>query len=73
MLTGNGSNLFDKNSFHFDLKYNFKEISFYEENDSEICTAGNNFDKNEFNEMKFINKSKKKHGFFEKFFNLFSR
>tara|TARA_B100001123_G_scaffold371174_1_gene434167 strand:- start:946 stop:2124 length:1179 start_codon:yes stop_codon:yes gene_type:complete len=73
VLTGNGSNLFDKNSFHFDLKYNFKEISFYEENDSEICAAGYNFDVKEFNEMKLINKSKKKLGFFEKFFNLFSR
>ena len=49
------------------------EISFYEENDSEICNAGYNFDKSENNEMKFLSKSKKKLGFFEKFFNLFSR
>ena len=73
VLTGNGSNLFDKNSFHLDIKYNFAEISFYEENDSEICNAGYNFDKSENNEMKFLSKSKKKLGFFEKFFNLFSR
>ena len=73
VLTGNGSNLFDKNSFHLDLKYNFAEISFYEENDSEICNAGYNFDKSENNEMKFLSKSKKKLGFFEKIFNLFSR
>ncbi len=73
VLTGSGSNLFDKNSFHLDIKYNFAEISFYEENDSEICNAGYNFDKSENNEMKFLSKSKKKLGFFEKFFNLFSR
>ena len=73
VLTGNGSNLFDKNSFHLDIKYNFAEINFYEENDSEICNAGYNFDKSENNEMKFLSKSKKKLGFFEKFFNLFSR
>jgi len=73
VLIGNGSNLFDKNSFYLNVKYNFEEISFYEENDSEICNAGYNFDINEYNVMKFVNKSKKKTGFFEKFFNLFSR
>ena len=73
VLTGSGSNLFDKNSFHFDINYSFKEISFYEENDSEICNAGYNFDIEDYNELKVINKSTKKAGFFEKFFNLFSR
>ena len=73
VLTGSGSNLFDKNSFHFDVNYSFKEISFYEENDSEICNAGYNFDIDDYNELKVINKSIKKAGFFEKFFNLFSR
>ena len=73
ILTGNGSNLFDKNSFHLDDKYNFEEISFYEENDSEICNAGYNFDNNGNNLMKIINKNDKKTGFFENFFNFFSR
>ena len=73
ILTGNGSKLFNKNSFHLDIKYNFKEISFYEENDSEICNAGNDFDKSNYNELKFIKKNNKKPGFFERFFNLFSR
>ena len=73
ILTGNGSNLFDKNSFHLDDKYNFEEISFYEENDSEICNAGYNFDKSGNNLMKIISKNDKKTGFFENFFNFFSR
>jgi len=73
ILTGNGSNIFDKNSFHLDDDYRFDEISFYDENDSEICTAGYHFDINENNMMKIINKSNKKIGFFEKFFNFFSR
>ena len=73
ILTGNGSNLFDKNSFHLDDKYNFEEISFYEENDSEICNAGYNFDNNGNNLMKIISKNDKKTGFFENFFNFFSR
>ncbi len=73
ILTGNGSNLFDKNSFHLDDKYNFEEISFYEENDSEICNAGYNFDKSGNNLMKIISKNDKKIGFFENFFNFFSR
>ena len=73
VLTGKGSNLFDKNSFHLDDKFNFMEISFYEENDSEICSAGHYFDINENNVMKLLNKSNKKAGFFEKFFNFFDR
>ncbi len=73
VLTGNGSNLFNKNSFHLDDKFNFTEISFYEENDSEICSAGYHFDIDENNTIKLLNKSKKKAGFFEKFFNFFDR
>ena len=73
VLTGKGSNLFDKNSFHLDINYNFKDISFYEENDSEICNAGYNFYTKKYNEIDSLNKSKKKEGFFEKFFNLFSK
>ena len=73
VLTGKGSILFDKNSFHLDNKHNFNEINFYEETDSEICNAGFYFNIDDNNEIKIINKSVKKAGFFEKFFNLFSR
>ena len=41
ILTGDGSKIFNKNSFHLDDdKYNFKEISFYEETNLEICNSG---------------------------------
>ena len=73
ILTGKGSKIFNKNSFHLDIKYNFTDISFYEESDSEICSAGNNFNRGDNNELHLIKKNKKKKGFFENFFNLFSR
>ena len=40
VLIGNGSKIFNKNSFQLEDKYNFKDINFYEENDHEICEAG---------------------------------
>jgi len=73
ILTGKGSNLFDKNLFHLDIKFNFTEISFYEETDLEICNAGFNFDTNSNSKINIINKNLKKYGFFEKFFNFFSK
>lgn len=73
VLTGNGSHLFNENSFHLNIEYDFKEISFYEESDSEICNAGYFYNRIESQEMKFIKKNNKKTGFFEKFFNLFSK
>ena len=74
VLIGNGSKLLNKNSFYFKNSFNYKEISFYDENDIEICKAGINF-KNESEEANFINNNKKvqKVGIFEKFFNLFSK
>lgn len=74
VLIGNGSKLLNKNSFHLDQKYSFDEISFYEENVTEICEAGLNFEisSNE-NDIKIITKTHKKPGFFESFFNLFGR
>tara|TARA_B100001250_G_scaffold388250_1_gene386349 strand:- start:1730 stop:2908 length:1179 start_codon:yes stop_codon:yes gene_type:complete len=74
VLTGNGSKLFNKNSFHFSDKYNFKEINFYEESDIEICSAGMSFRANlNNNNINIVRKSLKKTGIFEKFFNFFSR
>tara|TARA_B100001250_G_scaffold411678_1_gene440895 strand:- start:4035 stop:5216 length:1182 start_codon:yes stop_codon:yes gene_type:complete len=72
VLTGNGSKLFNKNTFHLDNKFNFKEINFYEESDLEICKAGVDLDSKWHNdETKQVSKSVKKKGFFEKFFNFF--
>ena len=72
VLIGNGSKIFNKNSFQLDNKYNFKEINFYEENDHEICEAGLIF-KEKFKEIskKKFTKYQNKMGFFQRFFNIF--
>ena len=72
VLIGNGSKIFNKNSFQLDNKYNFKEINFYEENDNEICEAGLIFKEKfkEINKKKFT-KYHNKMGFFQRFFNIF--
>ena len=73
VLIGNGSKLFNKNSFQLDDKYNFKEINFYEENDIEICKAGLNFEKNyKDKDLQKFTKNHKKLGIFQKFFNFFN-
>ena len=74
VLIGNGSKLLNKNSFHFEERFNYKEINFYDENDIEICKAGLNFmTKNTQIDLINLNKKPPKKGIFEKFFNLFSR
>ena len=72
VLIGNGSKIFNKNTFQLDDKYNFKEINFYDENYHEICEAGLIFkDKfKEINKEKF-KKYQNKMGFFQRFFNVF--
>jgi len=70
VLIGNGSKLFNNNSFQLDDKYNFKEINFYEENNIEICKAGLDFEKiYKSEDLQRIKKNKIKLGFFQKFFN----
>ena len=74
VLTGNGSKLLDKNTFYMNDEYNFKEIIFYEEKDIEICLTGLKFDINSHDsDLKEVQKSLKKIGIFEKFFNFFGR
>lgn len=74
VLTGKGSKLFDKNTFHLNDKYSFKEIIFYNETDQEICKAGIYSELNlEKSDIKIIQKSAKKYGIFEKFFNFFGK
>ena len=72
VLIGNGSKIFNKNSFQLEDKYNFKEINFYEENDYEICEAGLIFKENfkDINQEK-LNKYQNKLGIFQRFFNFF--
>ena len=72
VLIGNGSKIFNRNSFQIEDKYNFKEINFYEENDIEICEAGLMFEENFKNENpQKLKKNQKTLGLFHRFFNIF--
>jgi cell division protein FtsA len=72
VLIGNGSKIFNRNSFQIEDRYNFKEINFYEENDLEICKAGLMFEKNfKGKDPQNFKKNQKKLGFFQRFFNFF--
>ncbi len=69
-LIGEGSILFNENSFHLSDKFDFKSVNFYSESDSQICNIGllNHLDNQDI--PKIITK---KQGLFEKFFNYFSK
>ena len=68
-LIGEGSKLFNENSFHLEDKFSFKSIKFYKEKDSQICKNGFIYYLNNYDKPKLI---AKKLGLFEKFFNFFS-
>ena len=72
IFIGSGSKLI---SFinKFNLKKSFSELIFFDEKDSKICEAGINYHKSDQRLSMNIKKKLKKTGFFEKFFNLFSR
>ena len=72
IFIGNGSKLI---SFinNFNLKDSFSELIFFDESDTKICEAGINYHKSDERSLINIEKKLKKTGFFEKFFNLFSR
>ena len=70
ILIGGGSKLFDKNSFHLNDQFNIKSLSYYDEKLDEICRAALDFYLNN-DEIK--RKNNKKKGFFEIFFNFFSK
>ena len=72
IFIGNGSKLM---SFinNFNLKNSFSELIFFDESDIKICEAGINYHKSDERSLINIEKKLKKTGFFEKFFNLFSR
>ena len=69
-LIGEGSILFNDNSFHLNDQFNFKSINFYAESDSQICSSGLSHLLNNYENPRVINK---KQGLFEKFFNYFSK
>ena len=69
-LIGGGSILFKNNSFYLKDKSEFNSINYYEEQDAEICKSGLTY---YLNNSVMLEKSKKKQGLFEKFFNFFGR
>jgi len=68
-LIGDGSNLFDNNSFYLNDKFQFKSLNFYSETDKDICYSGLIF---HLNNYKLSKTNNKKLGLFEKFFHFFS-
>ena len=69
-LIGEGSKLFNNNSFYLDDRFGFKSINYYMESDVQICKCGLENHKINYEIPKIINK---KHGIFEKFFNFFDK
>lgn len=74
ILIGNGSKLLDKNIFHLNKEFNFKDIIFFNETDLGICEAAINSEVNlKKSDIKITQKNAKKYGIFEKFFYFFSK
>ncbi len=69
-LIGDGSIIFKDNSFDLNNKNQFKNISYYNETDNEICNSGLVYYLNNYEIPKIINKNQ---GLFEKFFNFFAK
>ena len=72
IFIGNGSKLLS-NIFNFQAKNSFSELIFFEDDDLEICRAGIYYDKSDEKFLIPTKKKLKKRGFFENFFNFFSR
>ena len=72
IITGGGSKLLS-NNYNLSINKVFSELVFYDENDTLVCESGLNYhNSNESFHIKTKEKSKKL-GFFENFFNLFSK
>ena len=72
IFIGSGSKLL-RNYNNYDLKKSFSELLFYDESDTKICDAGINYLRSDERFLTNNKKKSKKIGFFEKFFNLFSK
>ena len=69
-LIGDGSILFNNNSFYLNDKFEFSSLSFYNETANQICqSALTHF----LNERVFPKKYTKKQGYFERFFNFLGK
>ena len=69
-LIGEGSMIFNDNSFYLNDKFKFKSINFYAETDIEICNCAYTYNLNHSFSPKI---NIRKQGIFEKFFNYFSQ
>ena len=69
-LIGDGSLIFNDNSFYLNDNFDFKSISFYSESDINICNCGLKY---HLANLKSPQISRKKQGLFEKFFNYFGK
>ena len=72
IFIGSGSKLL-QNYNNYNLKKSFSELLFYDESDTKICDAGINYVRSDERYLTNNKKKLKKTGFFEKFFNLFSK
>ena len=72
IFIGSGSKLLPNVNDLNSKKY-FSELIFFEENDSKICDAGINYHRSDERFLIYTQKNPKKSGFFENFFNLFSK
>ena len=70
LLIGDGSILFNNNSFYLNDKFMFKSIDFYKETNLEICNSCLVYHLNNYEIPEIL---EKKQGIFEKFFNFFSK
>ena len=67
-LIGDGSIMFNNNSFYLNDKFSFKSINYFEESDIQICNSGASYYVKNFGTSKI---TYNKRGLFERFFNLF--
>ena len=72
IFIGSGSKLL-RNYNNLNLKKSFSELLFFDESDTKICDAGINYLRSDERFLTNNKRKSKKIGFFEKFFNLFSK
>ena len=72
IFIGSGSKLLSSTT-NFGTSKIFEELIFFKENELTICDAGLAYDKSEESQLVLSKKNSKRAGFFERFFNLFSK
>tara|TARA_A100001015_G_scaffold106981_1_gene118713 strand:+ start:997 stop:2163 length:1167 start_codon:yes stop_codon:yes gene_type:complete len=72
IFIGDGSKLIS-NNYNLKTKNNFSEFIYFDENESKICKAGFSYKHTDESQLTLEKKRSKKVGFFEGFFNFFSK